>query len=254
MVGGPMKLNEAVWVMFERTFLELETLCFRDAEGLRRYKPEFRRHIRNLHNVTHMELDDCVQIIMEIAFKGCYNFYRTQYEELRKYTDVMNVKPKRKSRALFTTFMKTHMENKYNSYMTGFFAQIRSFEAGRVGVEIEEIVDHKNGHDVKKKVIGTLPLVRYAVDDSESPVSILADISMRGKSSCRAQFNEFVDQHEGVIDTIIHLTDEDLDGDEDLKRGLMDLVTPIAIEFGFKAHDFVHAVRGIFGGCGAQSA
>ncbi len=250
---------------FEAAFAVLESRCFRDAKDLRRFKPLIWGRVMAMHKVTHLDIDECIQNVLHIVDQGCQNFYRTQSEELSKYCDPTNTQEKRASRARMSTFIFGHVTNKYNSFMTSFFAPIRTFEAGRVRTMDEEVhgidtdghlaralaegrVDLRGGKEItvdENKVIrvrrpGTEPLARHNVDDPTCPVLEQKRHGMR--PDLMAALGEFAETHRGAIDLIVALSES-----EPCPPGLKESFGSLARTYGLSLRDFMSAVRGIFG-------
>lgn len=128
--------------MFEQIFNDLAHFCHRDSADFIAYKPFFWGRVKAMHNITHLELEDCAMIVLTIVARGQEAFYRSQQSELRKYTDPQpSDKPKVKSRAKISTWLTGHVTKKYNSFMSAFFAPIRAFEAGRIRIDVADPKD-----------------------------------------------------------------------------------------------------------------
>jgi len=244
-----MKNDRTARLSFEAAFAEMEKLCLRDARDLRKFKPAIWGYIRRYHNVTHTEPEDCVQLVMEIVAKGCAAFYRAQYLELKKYYEPTDDdKAKVLSRAKLSTWLMGHVEKKYDSLMSGFFAPIRAFESGRVRVK-ENSLDAAgervflDGEPVQ--VPGTLVLSRFNVDDPTSPLKDASDDRLHSHPDLAAAMREFATSHASVIDLIVSLDEQSAK-----KKKMIDCMHlgPIARQFGMNTKDFFIAVRGLFSG------
>ena len=236
--------DEVAQSMFEKAFAELEIRCFRDAKHLRKFKQFVWGKIRSMHNITHLEIEDCVQIVMGILDKGCVAYYRGQLVELQEYRD----DPERASRprrfcALLSTFIVRHVNNKYNSFMTQFFAPIRAFESCRLRTE-EQIIIRRDakGEPVYKTVPGTILLSRFDVDDPSSPSGLIEDERPYAQPNLMLLLQEFKQSHKGVISLINRLQDADV-----RKADAVQSIQPVAQNFGLTTKEFVKAIRGLFG-------
>lgn len=252
--------------VFDVSFAAIEARCFRDAKDLRRFKSMIWGKVKALHKVTHLDMEECVQIILQIVDKGCQNFYRLQYEDLMKYCDpATGDQPKREARARLSTWMYGHVTKKYNSLMTGFFAPIRAYDAGRVRTIVEEVVGIDTDGStakalaegrvelksyetltvdankvIRKKTAGTMGLSRYDVDDPACPV--LTESGYSRQPDLVANLSEFIDAHKGVIQLIVSLRESD-----PCPTGLVESFGSVAKQYGLTTRDFMSAVRGLFG-------
>jgi hypothetical protein len=218
--------GESAQSIFEKFCDELERFCQRDAKDLHEYRPFFWEKILALHNVTHADLDDCVQIIMMILIKGCQEFYKGQHRELIKYTDPKPGDVRWSSRAKISTWLFGHLEKKYNSLMSSFFAPIRAFESGRVRIA------NKDGSP------GTQLLIRSNVDEPESPISLVSCKSFFSKADCSALLDEFSQNYGDVIRII----------KKSGKRAVKDSwVADVAFRHNMPVGEFVRAVVGLYG-------
>jgi len=226
--------------VFDESFLELERRCFRDADGLRRFKPFIWSKTRSLHNVTHLDYADCVQIILEIVNKGCLAFYRTQYEDLEKYVDINNTSPKRVSRAKFSTFIYRHVRFKYDSFMTQFFAKGKAFESGRLRTETihKKII---NGVETEFTEIGTTSLGRFDILSPVCPINAWSDSSFYRNPEKVSQLKEFSSLHGEILDLVLQ--------SENLSRNSVEYerIDSLAWKYGLSVRDFTLAIKGIFG-------
>lgn len=263
-----MGQDESARRMFDRAFDELEQRCLRDARDLRRFKAMIWGKVKTYHNITHLEYDECVQVILQIVDKGCQSFYRTQHEELLKYCQPSEGDaPKRPSRASMSTFMYGHVIKKFNSLMSAFFAPIRTFEAGRIRTDITEVVGiDTKGHVAKalsegkirlpkgvtltvgedKKIIktspGTIGLQRHDIHEPGCPLLEYTEDSYKKRPDLMAQLTEFMEEHRGVIQVLVSLGET-----ERCPPHLVDEVGDIAGVMGISVGDFTKAVRGLFG-------
>jgi hypothetical protein len=215
------RVSNSVKAAFDAVYVEMERMCFRDASDIREYKPFVWGKVMSLHHVTHLDLEECAQVMLEILAKGCYHFYRTQHEELQRYCGTLEG-PKRSSRAKMSTWMNTHINNKYNSYMTSFFAPIHAYESGRVRTT------EKDGTP------GTMVLARHDVDGPDSPLASLSSDKFAHDPQCAAMWSHFKVRYKEAIE-------------EALAVGTTsDLVRSAARDFGLDTQGFVQAVRGLF--------
>lgn len=229
-----MNTKQRPWLVFDQLFDALASSCAREARSFYRFKPFVRAKTSSMHNITHMDIDDCVQIVMGILYRGCEAFYRTQKEELQKYVSPTCGKTKRESRAQMTTFMYRHIQNKYNSFMTSFFLESRAFESCRLQVLETEGGD---GHEGQKFAVGTRLLTRTDVTATDGSVDQMYDWGLMARTDFRAVVNEFYEKKRDVVDLI--LDESVLEVDERVKWE--------ARAVGLSTQNFISAVRGLFG-------
>lgn len=252
--------------MFDEAFAVFERRCPRDAKDLRKYKPMMWGKVKAMHNVTHLDWEDCAQVILHIIDRGLQNFYALQRDELMKYCNPNpGDSPKLMSRARLSTWLYGHVVNKYNSAMTSFFAPMRTFDTGRIRHDIEEVIGYdtdghlaralkegrvrlKKGETITvgpdKKIVrrtpGTIGLSRYDIDDPACPA--ISDRDYARRPDLMTALNEFVSQNERTIGLIVSLDEK-----APCPGELVQSFSSMAARYGLSLRDFMSAVRGLFG-------
>lgn len=115
----------------------------RNAREIIKLTPKFRSLVHSMHNLTNMDLEDCLQIMMIYLHVGVKNV-RTP----------MMVGGKKNLSNVFT-FLYRHLTNKYNSEMLKHFAEKNSFQSGLIRKAVWNVINDET--EKIETVLGTKP-------------------------------------------------------------------------------------------------